>query len=114
MIKNLTKKTVLASKTKILKSDLLKAIGLMFSRKLKDKGLVFIFNYESIIPLHMFFVFYSIDVLFLDKNKKIVDIKENFKPFTLYNNKKQAMYVVELPNETIKKTKTVLGDKISF
>jgi uncharacterized membrane protein (UPF0127 family) len=114
MIKNITKKTILVNNSKIIKSDLRKAIGLMFSRKLKDNALVFVFNYESLIPLHMFFVFYPIDVLFLDKNRKVVDIKENFKPFTLYTNKKQAKYVIELPKGTINKTRTSIGDKIQF
>ena len=62
----------------------------------------------------MFFVFYPIDVLFLDKNKIVADKKENFKPFAFYKSKKKAMYAIELPNETIKKTKTEIGDKIEF
>ena len=62
----------------------------------------------------MFFVFYPIDVLFLDKNKKIVEIKENFKPFTLHNPKNKAQYIIELPKGTIKQTKTGIGDTISF
>ena len=114
MIKNLTKKNVLVRNTKIITSDLRKAMGLMFSRRLKDKALIMVFKYESIIPLHMFFVFYPIDVLFLNRNKIVVDIKENFRPFTLRNNAKPAMYVVELPQGTVKKTKTQVGDKISF
>ena len=38
----------------------------------------------------MLFVFYPIDVLFLDKNNIVVDKKDNFKPFTLYNSKKKG------------------------
>ena len=62
----------------------------------------------------MLFVFYPIDVLFLGKNKIIVDKKENFKPFTFCNSKKKAMYAVEIPENTIKKTNTKIGDKIRF
>ena len=62
----------------------------------------------------MFFVFYPIDVLFLDKNKVVVDKKENFKPFAFYNSKRKAMYEIELPNGTIRKTKTNIGDKIKY
>ena len=46
--------------------------------------------------LHMFFVFFPIDVLFLDKDKKIIEIKRNFKPFSFYKSKEKAMYVVEI------------------
>ena len=62
----------------------------------------------------MFFVFYSIDVLFLNKNKEVVDLKENFKPFTFYTPKAKSMYVIELPNGTIRKTNTRINDNISF
>ena len=40
--------------------------------------------------------------------------KEDFKPFTFYNSKKKVMYVIELPNGMIKKTKTKVGNKIIF
>ena len=62
----------------------------------------------------MLFVFCPIDVLFLDKNKKVVEIKENFMPFTFYTPKNKAKYVIELPSDLIRKTRTEVGDKISF
>ena len=62
----------------------------------------------------MFFVFYPIDVLFLNKNKIIVEIKENFRPFAFYTPKNKAKYIIELSQKTIKKTKTQIGDKIKF
>ena len=77
-------------------------------------ALIFRFDEEKIISLHMFFVFYPIDVLFLDKSRIVVDKKENFRPFAFYKSKKKAMYAVELPNGVIKKSKTCLGDKIGF
>lgn len=44
----------------------------------------------------MFFVFYPIDVLLLNRNKEIVEIKRNLKPFTFWNSKTKGKYVVEL------------------
>ncbi len=112
MIINQAKKRVLAKKGFHCKSISSKAIGLMFS--LKPKALIFIFRKEKICPLHMFFVFYPIDVLFLNKNKEVVDLKENFKPFTFYTPKAKAKYVIELTNGTIRKTNTRINDNISF
>lgn len=112
MLKNITKNKILAKEAKICKTPFPKALGLMFSKK--SKALIFIFSKEKIISLHMFFVFFPIDVLFLNKNKKVVEIKENFKPFRIMIAKKPAKYVIELPNKTIKKTKTGIGDTISF
>ncbi|MCH7649017.1 MAG: DUF192 domain-containing protein [Thaumarchaeota archaeon] len=112
MIKNLTKNIVIVKKAKICKSIFSKTIGLMFS--IKPESLIFIFREEKIIPLHMLFVFYPIDVLFLDKNKKVVEAKENFKSFSFYTPKKKAVYITELPKGIIKKSRTKLGDRISF
>ena len=114
MIKNLTKKTVLAKNKKILINIFAKAKGLMFSKKLIDTGYIFIFSKPRRIDLHMFFVFYPIDILFLDESKKVIEIKENLKPFTFYISKNKAKYVVELPQETIKKSKTKLKDFIQL
>src|SRR3989338_3728511 len=102
-IKNKTKKTVLSENAKVCSSILSKSIGLMFSKK--RKSLVFIFGREKIIPLHMLMVFYPIDVLFLNKKREVVEIKEKFMPFSFYTPKKEAIYIMELPKNTIKKTK---------
>ena len=112
MLKNKRNNKILAKKVKLCKNNLSQALGLMFSRK--KKTLIFIFRKEKIISLHMFFVFYPIDVLFLDRNKKVVQIKENFRPFRIMIMKKAAKYIIELPNKTIKKTGTKLGEKIEF
>ena len=112
-IKNLTKKTAVSRNGKICGSALSKFIGLMFSRN-DNKALIFKFKKEKIISLHMLFVFYPIDVLFLDKNRIIADKKENFRPFAFYKSKKKAMYVIELPDGAIKKSKTMIGDKVRF
>ena len=111
-IKNITRKTLLSENAKLCKSIFSKARGLMFAKK--PKALIFIFKKEKIVPLHMFFVFYPIDALFLNRNKEIIEIKESLMPFEFYTPKNKAMYTIELPESTIKKTKTNIGDKISF
>ena len=112
-MKNKTKNKIIAADFKLCDDNYSKFIGLMFSRR-QGKALIFKFSKERIIALHMFFVFYPIDVLFLDKNKIVVDKKENFRPFTLYNSKNKAMYAIELSDGTIKRTKTGIGDRIEF
>ena len=109
---NKTKKTAL-SQDYVFCRGLSKFIGLMLSKNEK-KTLVFEFAEEQNIALHMFFVFYPIDVIFLDKNKAVVDKKENFLPFTFYTSKKMAVYAIELPIGTIKKSKTAINDNIKF
>ena len=112
-IRNTSRSSILGNKINLCDTALSKFIGLMFSKK-SDIALIFEFDCEKIVPLHMVFVFYPIDVLFLDKRKIVVDLKENFKPFAFYTPKKKAMYVIELPNNAIKNTGTEIGDRISF
>ncbi len=114
MIKNLSSKKILVSKKTSSDSLLFKFKGLMFSPGLKDQGLIFIFNEEKKVQLHMFFVFFPIDVIFLDSNKKVVEVKKKLMPFTIYNPKEKAKYILELPIGTVEKSKTKIGDLIEF
>lgn len=113
IIKNVTKNRGISSSARLCNTVFSKAIGLMLSKNRRET-LIFIFDEEKIISLHMLFVFYPIDVLFLSKNKVVVDKKENFRPFTIYKSRKKAMYAIEMPKGIIKKTKSELGDRIKF
>ncbi len=112
MITNKTKNFTIIKNKRFAKGIFSQAIGLMFRLKKPDFGLIFPMKKEKVIPLTMWFVFFQIDVLFLDKNKRVVEMKKGFKPFTNYYPKNKAMYVVELPAGKIKKTS--VGDKIGF
>ena len=81
-------------KTLYCKSIFSQARGLMFRSK---RNLVMKFPSEKKISLHMFFVFYPIDVLVLDSERKIIEIKRNFKPFTFWNSKRKGKYIIETP-----------------
>lgn len=62
----------------------------------------------------MLFVFFPIDVLFLDKERKVVELKEDFLPFRFYFPAKKAQYIIEAPRTTIAGSKTSIGDIITF
>ncbi|MBN2458660.1 DUF192 domain-containing protein [Candidatus Woesearchaeota archaeon] len=112
MITNTTKKFKIIDKAKPCTSIGSKALGMMFRLKRPKEALIFIFDNEKRADLHMLFVFFPIDVLFLDKDKKVVDIKKDFKPFTYYSPKAKAQYVIELPIGVMGSTR--IGDKIKF
>ena len=113
-LKNITKNIVLVYTARFLKNSLAKGIGLMFSKALYDEAFIFVFKKEKIISLHMFFVFYPIDVLFLNKDNEVVELRENVRPFSFLTPKKKAKYVIELPKDIIRKTKTEVGDVVKF
>lgn len=68
------------------------ARGLMFSKK---KNLLFAFQKEQKIGIHMLFVFFPIIVVWLDKNKRIIKMKV-MKPFISFHEEK-AKYILEVP-----------------
>jgi uncharacterized protein len=110
MIRNATRKFTIMKRQKSAGSLLSQGIGLMFHRK-PDYGLVFILGAEKRISLTNVFVFFPIDILFLDKEKRVVEIKKGFRPFTLnYTPKARFAYIIELPCGVLKKT--AVGDRI--
>ncbi|MBT4825007.1 DUF192 domain-containing protein [Candidatus Woesearchaeota archaeon] len=113
MIYNTTKNTQIVKDHNICKSWYSKLKGLMFSKK-NSKNLIFVFDNEKKIGLHMWFVFYPIDVLLLDSDKKVVEIKERFRPFSWFNSKEKAKYVLELYSGTINDKKIEIGDRLEF
>jgi len=94
-------------------SLLSKARGLMFTKK-RDRALVFIYGTDAKRSLHMFFVFYPIDVLFLDKEKKVVEIRENFRPSTMYMPKHSSRYIIEMPAAKVQEHKIKVNDTALF
>ena len=113
-IKRNGKKEEIVSKVVLRKSYLSKAFGLMFRFSLKDEAHIFFFEKEKIIPLHMLFVFTPIDVVFLNKNKRVVEAKKLLSPFSFFRPSAKAMYVVELPPKTIKEKNIVIRDHLEF
>lgn len=93
MIHNKSTKKAISQNEIYCKSIFSQARGLMFRGK---QNLIMEFPEERKISLHMWFVFFPIDVLILNKDKKIVEIKRNFKPFTFWTAKEKGKYVVEL------------------
>jgi uncharacterized protein len=111
MIKNNSDGQVIIEKHKVCKSLFSKATGLMF-RKKADYALVFEFNRIKRISLTNYFVLYPIDVLWLDSSKRVVEVKQGFRPFTNYTPKALALYVVELPQGRARKIR--IGDELAW
>lgn len=114
------KKVVVKKQNKVLFSDVkycddffsnLK--GLMFSKKLtKDQGIILVAAKQSKLysAIHMFFVFFSIYAIFLDKEYKIVDIKKACSFAPLIIPEKPSKYVLEIATKKDLK----IGDKLAI
>ncbi len=98
-----------------LHTTLLKQIkGLMFSKPLKNNQSILLkFNQEKNLPIHMIFVFFSIDAVWINKNNKIVKIIRNIKPFTPnINPKTKAISILETKKHATLNLK--VGDKLTL
>ncbi|NQU79565.1 DUF192 domain-containing protein [Candidatus Woesearchaeota archaeon] len=111
---NKSRKYVLSGDFKRCCSILSKAKGLMFTNRSEVLRRAYVFEFSKPLfqSMHMMFVVYPIDILFLDEDKRVVDLVEGLKPFRFYNSIERAMYVVELPNSMIKRSGTRIGDDI--
>ncbi|MFH1400080.1 MAG: DUF192 domain-containing protein [Nanoarchaeota archaeon] len=112
MIRNESKGVVLAERHRVCASVWSKSKGLMWSRRDADLGLVFLFRRPRRIGIHMWFVFYAIDVAFLDAQGVVIEVCEDFRPFAAYTSRKEASAFIELVAGTLRRTATAVGDRI--
>jgi uncharacterized membrane protein (UPF0127 family) len=83
--------------------------GLMLKKSI-DKRYCYILKTQGI---HTFFMRFSIDVIYLNKNKEVIKIIKNMKPHKIGPLLKECKYVIEFANkEFIDKIK--LNDEIEF
>jgi uncharacterized protein len=105
MIINKTKKKTISEKYSLCTSLLSKTRGLMFSKK---KNLVFVFDSEKKISLHMLFVFFPIWVIYINRNMEVVFTKKLYPFISFCEPNVKASYVIEL----IAKPDVKIGDNI--
>lgn len=106
---NKTKETFLAFRVNIADSVAGRLIGLLGKRSLKPDSGVWIVPANSIHTIGMLF---SFDVVMIDKNFKVVSVKELVKPFRVILPKLRAESVIELPPHTIFRSRTEVGDEL--
>lgn len=64
--------------------------------------------------IHMFFMKFALDIVFLDDELKVVKVIPDIKPWGLTRVYSKAESVLELPVGTIARTGTVEGDQLRF
>ena len=112
-VKNLTRNSIIASRSRIADSAFKRTVGLMFSKQTKS-AMILKFGRDTAVSLHTFFVFFPIDVVFVGGTGKVAEMVERMAPFTTYTAKRKVKYVVELPAGAIRQSRTKVGDRIAF
>lgn len=103
--------TVVSENVIVADTFLKRLRGLMFTKELERNSSLLIKPCNSI---HMFFMNYSIDVLYLDRNENIVFIEEDLKPGKIGKHVKKASSVLELPSGKAKETGIKEGDTLEY
>jgi hypothetical protein len=57
---------------------------------------------------------YALDLIFLDRNHKVVDVEEHVRPFRISKVSFKAESVLELPVHTVFRTETHVGDQLEI
>ncbi|MEW8985439.1 MAG: DUF192 domain-containing protein [Bacillus sp. (in: firmicutes)] len=85
--------------------------GLMFRMvPIVDEGILLV----PCNSIHMFFMFFSIDVVFLDENDVVVAVREKVKPNRLILPVARAVKTLELPVGAVGKHSIGVGDRILY
>lgn len=105
------KDEALISEPRVARTQWEKARGLMFA---KPHDVLFHFPIEERLKFHMVFVFYPIDIVFLDDALRVVDLKPRFKPFTVYYSKARSSTVLESYDGFIDEHGISLGDVLTI
>ncbi len=106
---NKSKETFLAFRVAVADSILGRLVGLLGRRSLKPDGGVWIVPANSVHTVGMLF---SFDLVMIDKDFRVVGLKEMVKPFRVVLPKLRAESVIELPAHTIFRSRTELGDEL--
>jgi len=108
---NLTKKTWLATKVRKADNFLTRLIGLLKRTHLGPEEALWLMPSKGIHTIGMKF---PIDVVFLNKGSEVVGLLPEFAPYRISGLSLRGYSVLELPNGTIRKSRTELGDKFEI
>jgi len=108
---NLSNNAVLADRARVADTFWTRLVGLL-NRSSLEKGEALILKPSN--SIHTFFMRFSIDVLFLDKNGKVIGLFSVFRPFRFSPVYCGAQLTLEFPENTLQSAQTQLGDVIKI
>jgi uncharacterized membrane protein (UPF0127 family) len=111
MVVNTTKDVILADKVEMADSFFRRLKGLIGREGLNASEALII---EPCSSIHTVGMKFSIDVLFLDKEDRVVGIRKNIRPYRFTRVFWKANRVVELPASSIVNSNTDIGDLIKI
>jgi len=106
---NKTRSTIVAQNAWEASGMLERLRGLLGKSHLKQGEALILRSCQSI---HTFFMRFTIDVIFVDSQNKVVLVRNKLKPWRLSPICLKATYAIELPAGMIVATSTIKGDEL--
>jgi uncharacterized protein len=106
---NKTRETFLAFRVAVADSIVGRLVGLLGRRSLPQDSGVWIVPSNAVHTIGMLF---SFDLVLIDKNFKVVGLRELVRPFTITWPNHRAESVLELPAHSIFRSRTQIGDQL--
>lgn len=106
---NKTRETFLAFRVAVADSILGRLIGLLGRKSLAPDSGVWIVPSNAVHTIGMLF---SFDLVLIDKDFKVVGLRELVRPFTVTWPNHRAESVIELPAHSIFRSRTQIGDQL--
>ena len=106
---NKTRETFLAFRVAVADSILSRLIGLLGRKSLAPDSGVWIVPANAVHTIGMLF---SFDLVLIDKDFKVVGLRELVRPFTVTWPNHRAESVIELPAHSIFRSRTQIGDQL--
>jgi len=107
---NATRKTVLGDRIRVAETSLSRMVGLLGQKSLEPGTGLLIFPSQAIHTVAMRF---AIDVIFVDRDWRVVHLRPAMVPFRLTGIHWRARCVLELPVGVITQSSTAIGDQLS-
>ena len=108
---NKTKETFLAFRVEVCDSLWGRLRGLLGKKSLKPDSGVWIVPANAVHTIGMLF---SFDLVLIDKNFKVVGLRELVRPFRITLPERGAESVLELPAHSIFRSRTQIGDQLQI
>jgi uncharacterized membrane protein (UPF0127 family) len=110
LVRNQTRETILAEAADVADTSAKRRTGLLKHTRLEPGEGLWIIPCESV---HTFFMKFAIDLVYLDKNRKVRKVRHALGPWRL-SACLSARSVLELPAGTVARTGTVAGDELGI
>lgn len=106
--------TPVANEISYTKNIFSQMLGLMLHKSIPgDFALIFVLKRPGTVGVHMLFMLFPIDVIFLDEDKKILGTA-TLKPWIGHKRMKRVKYIIEMNQGTVERFNLMPGEQLTF